>query len=113
MKPIRTAKSNFVYGGPHDDIGDAWVEKSPEVVYMVWELDDDERRFIIDGGNLKLGIYYVQPIPPVSLGVTGEQKIEESGFRNLPHGPRPVESAVCTCQVGGYTDVCRVHPTQD
>lgn len=77
MKPVRTVSSNFVYRGPAPDIADAWVERRPaeHVVYLVWEPTPEERKFIAAGGDLKLGIYYMEPIPPVSLEVVLEEKV--------------------------------------
>jgi hypothetical protein len=48
------------------------------VVYLVWELGDDERQAIALGGQVKLGIYYNEPIPPVSLNVVLEEKVIDS-----------------------------------
>lgn len=77
MKPVRTVSSNFVYRGPSPDIGDAWVERRPEerAVYLVWELSDVEREAIALGGQVKLGIFNMEPIPPVSLNVVVEEKV--------------------------------------
>lgn len=75
MIPVRTSRSNFVYRGPTPDIGDAWVERQPQnrVVYMEWAPDDGERREISAGGLIRLGIYGMEPIPPVSLGVVAPE----------------------------------------
>lgn len=86
MNPVRTKQANFIYKGPTEDIGDAWVEYHSEVVYMTWELDDDERKFLLDGGNIRLGIWYMKPIPPVSLAVTGEQAVEKPNFKETKSG---------------------------
>jgi hypothetical protein len=85
MKPIKTKNSNFVYKGPQPDIGDAWVERRPQeqAVFIVWEPNDDERRRIGMGANIELGIYYMEPIPPVSLNTTPLVKVEESPFKIL------------------------------
>jgi len=79
--PVRTKKSNFVYKGPGPDVGDAWVENYPEVVYMTWELTNEERAFLLDGGNLRIGIWNIKPIPPISVEMTGEQIVERSDFK--------------------------------
>jgi hypothetical protein len=77
MIPVKTVSSNFVYGGPTGDISDAWVERRPQerVVYLVWELDDEDRRAIAAGAQLKMGIHHMEPIPPVSLFTVIEEKI--------------------------------------
>lgn len=91
MKPIRTNQSNFVYRGPTVDIGDAWVERRPEhrTVYLVWELNDDERAEILEGGQLKLGIHGMEPIPPVSLRVCNEPVVDTEA--PIPGGPDPFD----------------------
>lgn len=79
MKPVRTVSSNFVYRGPEPDVGDAWVERRSEerVVYLVWELSDEEREAIALGGQVKLGIFNMEPIPPVSLNVVVEERVTD------------------------------------
>lgn len=78
MIPIRTASSNFVYRGPSLDIGDAWVRRERGVVYLVWQPSDDERSAIAAGANVELGVY-MEPIPPVSLGITTERELTPEG----------------------------------
>jgi hypothetical protein len=72
MIPVRTRASNFVYRGPSPDIGDAWVERSPaeHAVYLDWQPSDEERTAIAAGGLIRLGIFNMEPIPPVSLNVS-------------------------------------------
>lgn len=74
MIPVRTARSNFVYRGPAPDIGDAWVERVPAdgVVYMEWQPKADEVELLAAGGLIRLGIWGMEPIPPVSLGISSE-----------------------------------------
>lgn len=99
MKPVRTRSSNFVYRGPAPDIGDAWVERRPaeQIVYLVWWPTPAEREQIAAGGNLKLGIFNMEPIPPVSLEVTLEDEVvdHEPGHRiqydRPPKPPAPPE----------------------
>lgn len=81
MIPVRTAASNFVYRGPSPDIGDAWVERRPRehVVYLTWQPSDEERAAIAAGGLVKLGIFYVEPIPPVSLNVVYDRPLTDAG----------------------------------
>lgn len=70
MKPRRTVESNAVYelsGGNEDN--SLWVNQSPNgVIASVWELTDEERLQVAEGGNIKLMIYGGQP--PVSMHVT-------------------------------------------
>jgi hypothetical protein len=77
MIPVRTSRSNFVYRGPTPDIGDAWVERVPSAraVYLEWQPDDAERELIAAGALIRLGIYGMEPIPPVSLGISTEPVI--------------------------------------
>lgn len=81
MRPIKTNRSNFTYRGPTPDIMDlpcerTRIEGGPEdglgVVYSVWEPTDEEREFVARGGNIKLGIWGMEPIPPVSLQIVHE-----------------------------------------
>lgn len=79
--PIRTRASNFVYRGPTPDIGDAWVERvrAERAVFLTWELSDEERAAVAAGANLRLGIFYMEPIPPVSLGVDTLEALSDAG----------------------------------
>lgn len=81
MKPIRTAQTTFDYKGPTPDIGDLPCYREDGAVWSVWEFTDEERRFIADGGNVKLGIFYTEPIPPVALEVVGDQGEKVLGAR--------------------------------
>ncbi len=81
MRPIKTKRSNFTYKGPTPDIMDlpceiveaqAGAQDGAPITYSVWELTAEEREFVARGGNLKLGILYVQPIPPVSIQIVHE-----------------------------------------
>lgn len=74
MIPVRTARSNFVYRGPTPDIGDAWVERVPadRVVFMEWQPSPIEVELLAAGGLIRLGIWGMEPIPPVSLGISTE-----------------------------------------
>jgi len=84
MKPVKTARSNFVYRGPTLDIGDAWVvrvtvrlESGPvNVVYMDWQPTPEDLAALVDGkGVIRLGIWGMEPIPPVSLEVRTDLEI--------------------------------------
>lgn len=81
MIPVRTGRSNFVYRGPTPDIGDAWVRRAPSkrAVYLVWQPSEAERRAIAEGGLIELGIFNMEPIPPVSLNIATEQVLDEAG----------------------------------
>lgn len=81
MNPIRTSGSNFVYRGPTPDVGDAWVERhrSEHAVYLTWELSDDERLALLGGATIRLGIFNMEPIPPVSLAVSDQQALSPAG----------------------------------
>lgn len=79
MKPIQTANSNFVYLGPRGDIGNLPCQRAPGVVLSVWELTDAERIMIANGAQVRLGIYGVEPIPPVMLDIVNEKIIDNEG----------------------------------
>lgn len=81
MIPIRTRGSNFVYRGPAPDVGDAWVERhrADHAVYLTWLVSDEDRAAIAAGANIRLGIYGMEPIPPVSVDVTTEVALSEAG----------------------------------
>lgn len=86
MRPIKTERSNFVYKGDEErggevmDLpcqraevsgpGDPW--DGARVVYSVWEPSPDERELVAKGGNIRLGIYGMEPIPPVSVEIVEE-----------------------------------------
>lgn len=73
MRPVKTVASNTIYRGPTDDIGDLPCQRVNGEVRSVWELDDDERRLIAEGGRLELAIFG-EPIPPVGLAVLPESR---------------------------------------
>ena len=81
MDPIKTAAANFVYRGPREDIGDLWVQRVPSdrSVRSAWDLTDEERRVIAAGGRIELAIFYMEPIPPVSLVVLPEEQTRPAG----------------------------------
>lgn len=87
MKPVIHAGCNFLYRGPTSDIGDLHVMIQPSgVVEIVYELNDEEREMVAQGGKIRLGIYS-RPIPPVSMAVTPAgmyEKIEEHLFKEIP-----------------------------
>ncbi len=76
MKPIKTPESNFVYRGPRPDIGDLDCHVEGSVTESVWKPDEEELRFLIDGGHVLLGILG-HPIPPVYVSVTGQQELKD------------------------------------
>lgn len=81
MIPVRTRASNMVYRGPTPDIGDAWVDRQPRehAVYLDWLPSDEERAAIAAGGLIRLGIFNMEPIPPVSLNVSPYEVLSETG----------------------------------
>lgn len=94
MKPVRTNRSNFVYRGPTLDIGDAWVERATvpalegplRVVYMDWQPTPEERETISRKGVIRVGIWGMEPIPPVSLEVRPD-------IEALDEDPPPIQEA--------------------
>lgn len=87
MKVIRTDRSNFTYRGP-GEIDDLPCERTQivggsidglGVVYSVWELTPEEREFVARGGNIKLGVIGMEPVPPVSLQIVHEGMSGEAG----------------------------------
>lgn len=81
MEPVRTNGSNFVYCGPTPDIGDAWVQRKPAegTVLMAWRPSAEEREAIAAGALIELGIFGMEPIPPVSLGLSTATELSERG----------------------------------
>jgi hypothetical protein len=83
--PVKTAETNMNYGPPaglDGEIGDLpcarLTEHGHRGIYSVWELTDHERECIANGYNIRLGIIGMEPIPPVSLGVTHLQNAAET-----------------------------------
>ncbi len=84
MRPINTNRTNLVYASPTPEVVDLPCERAiaEEVgggvtgIYSVWEPTPEERAFIARGGNIKLGILGMEPIPPVSLQVVDEGSLE-------------------------------------
>lgn len=80
MIPVRTSRSNLVYLGPTPDVGDAWVERRRRgEVYMAWRPSEAERAAIAAGALVELGIFGMEPIPPVSLNVADRPEISAEG----------------------------------
>lgn len=86
MRPVKTKRSNLVYRGDGADVIDLPCERArleggsvdgAGVIYSVWELADEEREHVARGGNLKVGILFMEPIPPISLEIVDEAQIEE------------------------------------
>lgn len=69
MRPIRTKESNFTYLGPTREIADLPCRRERADTFSVWTLSDAERKAIADGANLRIGIWGMTPIPPISLEV--------------------------------------------
>lgn len=84
MRPVHHAGCNKVYLGPTDDIGDLHcIEQADGTISVVYELDDEDRATLAQGGRVMLGID-TQPIPPVSMQVIPEgmcRPIAEHPFR--------------------------------
>lgn len=86
MKPVKTAITDIVYRGP-GEVGDLWCHRvEPGLILSVWELTDEERAKIANGGNVCLWIH-TEPIPPVALSVHDElfaQKTAEHQYKVIP-----------------------------
>lgn len=77
MRPRRTPSSNRVFrlpGGTEDN--DLWVTVDEDgdgevVIGSTWELDEDERKAIADGANIRL-LVWGKGHPPVTVFTTTE-----------------------------------------
>lgn len=86
MKPVKTKNSNYNFGPPpgkEGEIGDLPCEhpvitEHGVFTYAVYELDDEDRKAIANGYNIRLGVGWIGGFPPVSLGVTHEVALENS-----------------------------------
>jgi hypothetical protein len=79
MHPIKHGSSNLVYRGPTPNIGDLWVERvDPHHVRVVYDLTDNDRALIAEGGRIELAMYH-EPIPPISMGVLPERMCRPVG----------------------------------
>lgn len=94
MKVIKTDNCNFVYRGPEPGIGDLPCERRTmdghgrTAIFSTWKLSDEERKAIAEGANVELGIYYVEPIPPVSLSLTWRQESVKPAPPGPPNPPK-------------------------
>ena len=75
MKPVRTARSNFVYTGP-PGVRDLHCERREGMVLSVWQFTAEERRLIAGGANVELTVLF-EPIPPMALTLTDAEGIGE------------------------------------
>jgi hypothetical protein len=87
MRPVKTAAANWVYYGPTEDIGDLWCQRvEPGHIRVVYELDDNERKLIAEGGRVELAMLY-EPIPPISMAVLPEEMCRPVGEHPWKVGP--------------------------
>lgn len=72
LKPRRTARSTGVIrlpGGTEDN--DLWVERrtddeNNDVIFSTWELSDEQRKQVEEGGNITLCVWGVTT-PPLAM----------------------------------------------
>jgi hypothetical protein len=69
MQPIKTNEANYTYLGPTPEIADLPCRINGHDTFAAWEPTDEERALIAAGGHIRLGIYGMRPIPPVSLEI--------------------------------------------
>lgn len=95
MKVIKTDNCNMVYRGPEAGIGDLPCERRTvdgqgrTAIFSTWGLSDADRKAIAEGANVELGIYYVEPIPPVYVGLTTRQESKREPPPGPPNPPKP------------------------
>lgn len=79
LRPIKVATSNLVYRGNGQDVADLPCERrvTPQgsAIYSVWEPTPEQRAAIAAGANIELGIWNMEPIPPVSICITNASEI--------------------------------------
>lgn len=92
MHPVKHAGSNLVYRGPTPDIGDLWVQRDyPNAVRVVYDLTDNDRALIAEGGRIELSMFH-EPIPPISMAVLPEgmcRPVGEHGWKGQELEPEP------------------------
>lgn len=67
MRPVKHKGCNAVYLGNGKEVGDLHcIRQYPGRIDVVYELDEDDRAVIAQGGKIMLGIH-TEPIPPVSI----------------------------------------------
>ena len=74
MTPITTNETNFAYLGPTPEVANLPCRREGHETFSVWALNDDERRQIAAGANIRLGLHGGHPIPPVSLQVVSAER---------------------------------------
>lgn len=95
MKVIKTENCNMVYRGPEPGIGDLPCERrvmdghGRTAIFATWALSDADRKAIAEGANVEVGLYYVEPIPPVYVGLTSRQEAKKEPPPGPPNPPRP------------------------
>lgn len=90
MKAVKTRNSNHNFGPPPGledyviDLPcqtmssmDAYGYGKGSVIFSVWEPTDEERKAISEGANVRLGVGWTGTFPPVSIGITDEERIED------------------------------------
>lgn len=87
MNVVKTKNSNHNFGPPpgqEDSIGDLPCQIEDDVpgfgggrvIWSVWEPTKEERRAIANGQNVRLGVGWIGGFPPVSVGITHEERAE-------------------------------------
>lgn len=92
MRPIKTDNCNMVYRGPEPGIGDLPCERrvmdahGRTAIFATWKLSAEDRKAVAEGANIEVCLYYVEPIPPIYVGLTSRQ---ESAPPGPPDPPKP------------------------
>jgi hypothetical protein len=95
MNPIRTKESNFNYLGPTPEIADLPCRVEGANTFGIWMLTEADKKLILEGGFIRLGIYWMRPIPPHSLQVVA--------------GVGPYERVQAPCDVCGNEAENSIH----
>jgi hypothetical protein len=81
MTPITTKKTVGIYGAPkgrEQEIGGLPFYREDDAVCSIWELEDEERKAIASGANVRLR-QLGEPIQPVALEVIWEEYYDSDG----------------------------------
>ena len=95
MDPVKHPNENVNYRGPEPGIGDLSCERrrvdhlGRTAVFSLWKPNAEERAALAAGAVVELGIWYHEPIPPVSIMVKAVDVSERvPGPPEVPRGER-------------------------
>ena len=120
---VKTATTNLVYCAPpgNQNVSDMPCERRALAgggtgIFSTWSFTTAERAAIAAGANLEVGIWYVEPVPPLSVAIVEPQfRVHPLPAAQLVHVADPSKVATederlappeCVYRYCPHNDVC-------